>query len=274
VGVRGRFLNADTPKPEGSFVARAKKGVILSAGVIHTPVMLYKLGLRGLVGERFQAHPGIAVVGRFDESVTMGSGATQAYEIPQRERGFKIESLNMPPELLAARMPGVGAEWQERLANLDKYGHWIAQMRMKAHGRVRPGGLSRRPALKFVPLPEDMAKVRDAAATLVRLFFAAGAKEVSHGVHGLPPFFTSPDQAKLLEDSRIPQAHFHLLASHLFGTACAGKDPKRSVVGPNLESHEVKSLYVMDASVFPTNMGVNPQHSVMGVVFRAVSRLA
>jgi choline dehydrogenase-like flavoprotein len=92
-------------------------------------------------------------------------------------------------------------------------------------------------------------------------------------VHGLPPFFTHPDQAKLLEDPNIPRHHFHLLASHLFGTACAGKDPRHSVVGPNLESHHVKSLYVMDASVFPTNMGVNPQHSVMGVVMRAAERL-
>jgi choline dehydrogenase-like flavoprotein len=273
VGVRGRLLDPDTRQPRGHFVARAKKGVILSAGVLHTPLLLWDLGLRGLVGERFQAHPGIAVVGRFDEPVVMGQGATQAYEVPMRERGFKIESLSMPPELLAARLPGAGKAWQERLAHLDQYAHWIAQMRMRAHGTVRPSPRGR-PVLRFKPLPDDMIKVREAAATITRMFFAVGAKEVSHGVHGLPPFFTSPDQAKLLEDQRIPQSRFHLLASHLFGTACAGKDPRRSVVGPGLECHEVKGLYVMDASVFPTNMGVNPQHSVMGVVFRAAERLA
>jgi choline dehydrogenase-like flavoprotein len=273
VGVRGQLLNADTRKPEGTFTARAKRGVILAAGVIHTPLFLLNLGLRGLVGQRFQAHPGVAVVGRFDEPVTMGFGGTQAYEVPMRERGYKIESLNMPPELLAARLPGAGAEWQERLAQMDRYGHWIAQIRMRAHGSVKRSPFGR-PVLRFEPLAEDMVKVREAAATLVRMFFAVGAREVSHGVHGLPPFFTHPDQAKLLEDPAIPRAHFHLLASHLFGTACAGKDPRRSVVGPNLESHHVKGLFVMDASVFPTNMGVNPQHSVMGVVMRAAERLA
>jgi choline dehydrogenase-like flavoprotein len=30
----------------------------------------------------------------------------------------------------------------------------------------------------------------------------------------------------------------------------------------------------MDASVFPTNLGVNPQHSIMAVVFRAAEWLA
>jgi choline dehydrogenase-like flavoprotein len=31
----------------------------------------------------------------------------------------------------------------------------------------------------------------------------------------------------------------------------------------------VKDLYVVDSSLFPTNMGVNPQHSIM-----AIARLA
>jgi len=30
----------------------------------------------------------------------------------------------------------------------------------------------------------------------------------------------------------------------------------------------------MDASIFPTNLGVNPQHSIMAVVWRAAAELA
>jgi choline dehydrogenase-like flavoprotein len=30
----------------------------------------------------------------------------------------------------------------------------------------------------------------------------------------------------------------------------------------------------MDASALPTNLGVNPQHTIMAVVFRAAERLA
>jgi choline dehydrogenase-like flavoprotein len=46
------------------------------------------------------------------------------------------------------------------------------------------------------------------------------------------------------------------------------------VVGPDLQSHELPGLYVMDASAFPTNLGVNPQHSIMTVVWRAAEQLA
>ena len=48
-----------------------------------------------------------------------------------------------------------------------------------------------------------------------------------------------------------------------------GIDPRTSVVRPDFECHEVTGLYVVDSSVFPTNLGVNPQHSIM-----AMSRLA
>lgn len=273
VGVDGSRLDPESRKPIGKFRARAKRGVILSAGVIHTPLLLLKAGLRGLVGERFQAHPGVAVVGRFNEPVEQGFGATQAYEVPLRDKGFKIETLSMLPEMLATRMPGVGPAWQQRIAELGNYAHWVAQVRMRAHGRVR-ASLFGGPVLTYDPLPEDLARARDATALLVRMFFAAGATEVSHGIAGLPPYFTRPEQAEEIERGTFSQGQFHLLASHLFGTACAGVDPQHSVVGPRLESHAVRGLYVMDASVFPTNLGVNPQHSIMALVFRAASQLA
>ncbi len=273
VGVEGSRLDPETRRPVRRFVVRARRGVIVSAGVMHTPLLLWKAGLRGLVGERFQAHPGIAVIGRFDEDVVQGFGATQAYELPMRERGFKIETLNMVPELLATRMPGVGAAWQMRLAELGRYAQWVAQVRMRALGRVRPG-LFGTPVLAYTPLAEDLTRVRDATALLVRMFFAAGATEVSHGVAGIEPYFTRAEQAEQIQGGTFAQAHFHLLASHLFGTACAGRDPRRSVVGPTLETHAIKGLFVMDASVFPTNLGVNPQHSIMALVFRAAQQLA
>jgi choline dehydrogenase-like flavoprotein len=271
VGVRGHLLDANR-KPGAPFRARARRGVIVACGALHTPLLLRKAGLRGLVGERFQAHPGAAVVGVFDSPVVQGFGATQGYEIPLRERGFKIESLSLPPELLAARLPGVGADWQRRIADLGHYAHWAAQVRMRAHGSVR-ADFSGRPRVRFTPLKGDMQKVRESVALMVRLFFAAGAREVSHGIHGLPPFFEAPEQAALIERHPAHPSYFHMLASHLFGTACAGKDPARSVVGPFLESHAIKDLFVMDASVFPTNLGVNPQHSIMALAFRAAERL-
>ena len=72
-----------------------------------------------------------------------------------RERGFKIESLTMPPEMLSARLPGVGSAWLERMAHLDHYAHWVAQCRFEAKGRVRVG-FDGRPAVTYQPTPRDV----------------------------------------------------------------------------------------------------------------------
>jgi len=53
---------------------------------------------------------------------------------------------------------------------------------------------------------------------------------------------------------------FHQMAS------CAmGADPARSVAGETGESHEVKGLYVADASAFVTSSGVNPMITIMAI---------
>jgi choline dehydrogenase-like flavoprotein len=53
--------------------------------------------------------------------------------------------------------------------------------------------------------------------------------------------------------------------THMFGTCRMGSDPERSVVGPDFRHHAVDGLYVADSSVFPSNLGVNPQIPVMAV---------
>jgi choline dehydrogenase-like flavoprotein len=263
----------DGDAARGRFRVVGKRGIIVAAGAIFSPVLLRNSGLRGLCGERFQAHPGAAVVGRFAEPVGMGFGVTQAYEVPLLDLGVKLESISMPPEMLASRLPGVGAEWQSRLDQLDRYAQWAAVTRMRALGQVRPsrlGGVR----VRYEPLADDVHRLKQALALTVRMMFAAGATEVYPGVAHLPEVLTHPDQSDWITDAKVRRRDLHLVASHHFGTVCAGTDSRRSVVDDRLQSHALPGLFVMDASVFPTNLGVNPQHSIMAVVFRAAEWLA
>jgi len=272
IGVSGAKLDRKGGQV-GRFEVRARRGVIVAAGAVHTPLILLKSGLGALVGERFQAHPGSAVVGRFPDVINMGFGATQGYELPMRAQGFKIESLSLPPELLALRLPGVGRDWQARLGELNHYAQWVVQVRMGALGRVT-AGWGGKPVVRFEPLDRDLAKMQQALGLICRMMFAAGATEVFPGLGHTPEVLHDVREVDALESAKLERADFHMMASHLFGTACAGVDPRRSVVGPDLQSHELPGLYVMDASVFPTNLGVNPQHSIMTVVWRAAEQLA
>jgi choline dehydrogenase-like flavoprotein len=275
-GGRACFVEGVAVDAEGHarerFRMHARAGVIVAAGAVWTPLLLRASGVTRLVGDGFQAHPGVAVVGAFREQVGMGFGVTQAYEVPLLEQRLKLESLSLPPELLAARVPGAGAEWQARLHRLDHMAQWCAITRMEARGRVRNGILGAR--VRYEPTERDIARVQQGVALIVRMMFAAGAEEVYPGVAGVPEVLSHPDEAALLDARRFRRSDFHLMASHHFATAPAGNDASRSVVGEDLQCHDVKGLYVMDASALPENLGVNPQHTIMAIVFRAAEQLA
>jgi len=55
------------------------------------------------------------------------------------------------------------------------------------------------------------------------------------------------------------------ILSHLFGGCTMGKDPSRSVCDELGRVRGYEGLYVVDASVIPTNLGVNPQHTIMAL---------
>jgi choline dehydrogenase-like flavoprotein len=65
-------------------------------------------------------------------------------------------------------------------------------------------------------------------------------------------------------DSGIIQPAFHLL-----GTARMGTDPKRSVVNPWHQAHDVKNLYIVDGSSFATSAAVNPTSTIGALAIRA-----
>jgi choline dehydrogenase-like flavoprotein len=109
---------------------------------------------------------------------------------------------------------------------------------------------------------------------LVELAFAAGARAVWPGIAGLPRELTHVDQVRALDALPDDPRLFHSICAHLFGTAAMGTDPSRGVVGPDGGVWDVPGLHVVDASVFPTNLGVNPQHSIAAVAWRLAERLA
>jgi choline dehydrogenase-like flavoprotein len=52
-----------------------------------------------------------------------------------------------------------------------------------------------------------------------------------------------------------------------------GDDPARSVVDRNGESHDVKRLFVGDASLVPRTLSVNPSLTIMALATRLADHL-
>ncbi len=255
---------------------RARRGVLVGASAIQTPLLLAASGIgrrSGLVGRRFQAHPGTSVMAVFDDPVAMWYGATQAYESTHFwDERMKFEAVGVPLSIGAARLPGFGAELVRNIADWGHVAQWGLQVRATAHGRVKRGWTGRT-VIRYSPDTADAARFKLGVKRLVEMAFAAGAREVLPGVHGLPERMTSPDEARAIDALPDEPRLFHYIAAHLFGTAVMGRDPASSVVAPTGESHELPGLYVIDSSVFPTNLGVNPQHSISALAWLVAARL-
>ena len=275
VGVTGYFHVSQFKRNLAPFTLRARKGVLVAASAIQTPLLLANSGVRSAhLGRHFQGHPGAGLAGVFDEEVNLWSGATQGFETDEhRVKGrFKIEALSLPPELVLARLPGVGRAW---VANMAQAGHlalWAVQLRTYAEGSVWRGRLGN--TIRFEPTPRDMQNLRRGLRFTAELLFAAGAREVITGIHGLPERLTSPDQARLLEDGPADPACYSLALTHLFGTARMSVRPTEGVVGTDFGVHGTRGLYVIDSSLFPTNLGVNPQHTIMAIAMHAANQIA
>jgi len=260
-----------------TLTVHARRGVFVAASAIHTPLLLAanRVGRQSkLVGRRLQSHPGSSILGVFDEPVKMWYGITQGYETTHYwAEKMKFETVGAPLEMGAARLPGYGPALMQRIADYGHVTQWGVQVRSEVHGRVFRG-LSGRTVIRYGMNANDIRILKIGLKRVTEMTFAAGARAVYPGIHGLPDMITSPDEIHALDDVPNDARYFHGIASHLFGTAVMGVDPKSSVVDPRGESHELKGLYVVDSSVFPTNMGVNPAHTISAVAWRLAERFA
>ena len=257
------------------FAVRARRAVIVAASAIQTPTLLARSGIRSAhLGRHLQGHPGTPLTGTFDHEVNMWSGATQGYHIDEyrKDGPFKVETVSLPPEAFLATLPGVGGRWVAAMADASRAASWAVALRAHAHGEVRDGRFGR--TIRFDPERRDIENLRRALRITAELLFLAGAREVITGVHGLPERITSPDQARLFENGPLDPAAYLFSMSHLFGTARMSVRPAAGVVGPDFAVHGLRGLYVVDSSVFPTNLGVNPQLTIMAIAMHAAERIA
>lgn len=267
VGVTGRFVHPETRARGTRFTVRAKRGVVVAASVTHSPLVLERSGVRlRAIGKFFRAHPGTGVFGCYDEPVDMNVGATQGWASTgfREKPGLKLETLAIPPELVASRLAGGGETLMRRLAEYRHLAMWCHAVRAESIGTIKKSLVGDKPVVSYTLERADMERFRQGMILLAKQHFAAGAKEIIPGIAGMP-FKLGPDEVDLLEDAPLDPQKYVAILSHLFGGCVMGRDDRTSVTDDRGRVHGFENLVVADASVIPTNLGVNPQHTIMGL---------
>jgi len=272
-GVEGRFVRPGGRR--GPRLAVRSAAVVVAGGAVQTPALLARSGLRsrsGQLGRNLTLHPNAKVIAFFDEEVTGWHGVHQAYQVREfMDDGILLTAVNLAPSLIAATMPGHGRELGELMA---AYNHMITAgclVEDTGAGRVRNiAGLG--PQVFYQITSRDAERVVRGVARAAELMFAAGARRVLLPFDGAPEVRDPAGLHNLLARP-VPKRSIELFTVHLMGTARMSDDPRRGVVDSFGAFHGVRGLFVADASLFPSPIGVNPMETILALVTRNAQRL-
>jgi choline dehydrogenase-like flavoprotein len=272
-GVEGWFVDA-MGRPSYRFQANAPI-VILAAGARHTPAILMRSKIKsesGLLGHNLMTHPNTKVLGFYPEAIDAWKGVHQGYQIEEfQDEGILLALAMLPPGIIAMTVPAVGAKLGQVMA---RYSHMLEAGCLvddSTTGRVTLGW-GGQPVMHYNITNYDLYRLKRATGLLAEILFITGAKEVMTGFSNLPMLYSVDDISKLF-DARVKAQHVELMTVHIMGTAQMGRDPARSVTNEWGMLHNVPNLFIADASVMPSSLGVNPAETIMAVAFRNMEHL-
>jgi choline dehydrogenase-like flavoprotein len=268
-GIEARFRDPETGRAGPRLRVRARV-VVLACGAIQTPSLLLRNRLAnssGQVGRNFLCHPNSKVVGIYDRDISAWKGVIQGNQIREfLDEGIMITTTMVPPGLLAMSLPWFG---EESFALMRDYNRMLVAgclVEDTGSGRVSLD-LFGEPKMRYDVNDRDFANLIRGVALTAEVLFASGARRVLLPFDGLPAI-DSADAIRTLYTTRIPKDEVECLTVHAMGTCRMGVDRGSSVVDPHGETYDVPGLFVADASVLPSAIGVNPQITIMALATR------
>jgi choline dehydrogenase-like flavoprotein len=109
------------------------------------------------------------------------------------------------------------------------------------------------------------------------LHAAAGAREAVGVAAGAPQWRAGEDLEHFIGGVRqlpLRAGGWTLFAAHQMGTCRMGRDRETSVAGPWGELHDVRGVWIGDASAFPSASGTNPMITTMALAHRNAEAVA
>jgi len=250
--------------------------VILAAGALNTPVILLKNEIcneSGQAGKNLKLHLCGRVIGFFDQEIKGHQGVGQCLMVDDfKDLGIMLEATFTGPASEFPGFPGFGKELWDMAKDFTQIASIGVMVSDVSKGRVTvgPDGES---LMTYNLNQEDTDKLKKSMLISARILFAAGAKKVVTSTSCFPVINT-PADVERFADKKVHAGDFITMAFHPMGTCRMGVQRKKSVVDLNLETWEVRNLFISDASVFPTSLGVNPQETIWAFAARCAEHIA
>jgi choline dehydrogenase-like flavoprotein len=240
--------------------------VVVAAGAIGSSGLLLQSGIRRNVGQRLSFNAGGMVVAEFDEVL-------DAYDADQmtvslRGPGYVIEVTHNPPMSAALTTPGWLSQHARLMARSRQLAYAGPLVATEAVGEVVLSRLFGHEQTRFRMTQRDLTRLKHGMRTIAQVFFEAGAKRVflpTHTFHAL----SSPHELSSIDDAFHDMNEVSVGSAHPQGGNPISSDPQLGAVDNALRVHGFENLFVCDASVFPSCIGVNPIHTIMALAKQA-----
>jgi choline dehydrogenase-like flavoprotein len=256
------------------YTVRAHLATIVAGGALGTPELLLRSGLGGRqVGRNLHIHPACWVGARYAEEVRGWEGVMQSYYVDEWEsQRLLLEATFTPLAFGGAWLPGAGVEHQRAMRDFGHIGSIGVHLSDHSSGRVGAagGGGSLRASYKLTR--EDARRLTFGIARAAEIHFAAGATEVYPNIARVGTL--RPGQLAEFEATDFRPAELRLEAFHPMGTARIAADPRLGACAPDGSVNGVARLFVADASLFPTSVGVNPMMTVIAFAKKIAAGIA
>lgn len=287
--IEGAALDGRGVRATGRRVRLRASWTVVAGGAIHSPALLLRssapdphsrLGTRtflqthnyslAFMPERIDPFYG-APQSIYTDHFTWRDGVTG-------RAGFNMEAVGAQPVVSMNFWKRAGAQMADFARKLPHLHVLVSQIRDGFHPESPGGSVAIRedgsPILDYPIGDHFWDGVRSSYLAMAECQFAAGAEAVSPACSDAGIHRSWPEARTAIETLVLRSPNVFLNSTHPLGGCAMGVDPRTSVVDPLGRHHQVENLLVIDGSVFPTSLGVNPSLTIYALASRNASALA
>jgi choline dehydrogenase-like flavoprotein len=258
--------------------------VVVACGSLESPALLLRSGIGGpAVGNYLHVQPGGAVYGLYQDKQMGWWGSPMTTNCEQftdtgEGYGFYMEIPAFGPGFVASVIPWTsGKQHKQIMTRVPYISTFIWFLRDRSNGRITVDAAGNSVASYALSDPIDQQNFRHATAEAIRIHDAAGAQQIYVSLahrqlvwnrgESLESYIATVSKLPLLDGAQ-PMISAHQLSSCRMGT-----DPATSVADTDGQLHDVKGVWVGDASACPTALGANPMITIMALAERTADRM-
>ena len=246
--------------------------IVVSAGSIASSNILQRSEIPNEnIGNGLAFHPAALVMGHFNDEIYGNRGIPMSYTCHEygvtngvQRGGFLIESIFLPIFQMAVAIPSFATEHLLMMREYNKLSLAGVMIRDEPVGKVSKT-FGDNPKVDYKISDNTLKDMARGMSILAKLWFGIGADYVISPHVDIPKIQSENDILKLEKAVLERPDGLRLGSAHPQGGNRMGVDSTNSVVDSNCKVHGFDNLYVCDASVFPTALGVNPQLTVMAL---------